>query len=869
MSLLARAMRRARYLIRRNAAEQEMDDEMRLHLELEIEDRIRRGLTPDEARRTALVDFGGVERFKEEARTARGVRSIQDLRQDASYAIRVLRKSPGFTVASVVTIAIGIAATTAVLSAVDAILLRPLPVPDPRRLFVLAEVWESGGRSTNTDMGQHMYPHAHYVELRDATQDVFTGLAGYAYGVVSLRADTDARPLSSVFATPNYFTVLGVRPALGRFFAGGSESVAAPPPEVVIGHDLWQREFAGDSAVLGRTLWVDSRPRTVVGVAPQGFVGTMNGLVAEIWLPTTTNWVTMFGRLRPGLSVEQALAALGVIGRRLEPGEAWQKITRMTLDPMIGPPAMARGPVTGFVGLLFVTAALVLAIAAANIAGMLLARSAYRRREIAVRLALGAGRGRLVRQLVTESVILCLLGGAAGLLLAYWLMSLVPAVQPPIGVRTTLDLRLDWRVLAASFGIALGTGVLAGLTPALQSTGFDLTSGLRGSDRAEPRRHGRSRAAFVVAQLAMSLVLLITGGLFGRALQRALTVDPGLDARGVVVTEIELESHGYDRARGVAFYSRLVDRLSTRPEVASVALGQWTPLSMGHRGGDVPLPDGGRLNVTWGVIGEGYLETMRIPVVTGRAFNGTDSPGSTPVVIINETLARRLWPGQSPLGQQVMLDGRREVIGVAKDGKYRSLDEGPTAFAFVPFAQHYSPRMEIYARSRGDVGAALAAIRADVRALDPNVALEASGLVSNQLGIHRLPQRVAAWCVGVFGMIGLALAALGIYGVIAYHVAQRTHELGIRLALGARAGDVVGPVLRQALVLVAVAIVIGVPVAMGIGRLLASFLYGVGATDPVTFASVVVLLGTIALLASYVPARRAARVDPMISLRVE
>jgi len=887
MTLVSRLARRMRYLLRRTAAEREMDDEMRLHLELEIEDRVGRGLSPEEARRTALVDFGGVERFKEDARTARGVRPVEDLVQDGRYALRVLGKSPGFTAASVLTVAIGIAATTAVFSVVNALLLRPPPVPEPRRLFVLAEMWKDGQRSISQSMGEHMYPYPHFLDLREATGTVFSGLAGYRYGTVAMRVGDEARVLSSIATSANYFEVLGLRPALGRLFSDTAERFGNREPEVVISHDLWQREFSGDSTVLGRTLFVDSRPLTVVGVAPRGFVGTMTGLVADVWLPAAASartpadprpdedvrrrggWVTMFGRLRPGLSVDQAVAALRVIGPNVPPDQPWQRIRKMTLDPMIGVPAMARGATVGFTGMLFLTAALVLLIAAANIAGMLLARAAQRRREIAVRLALGASRGRLVRQLVTESLVLCLLGGATGVLLARWVVSLIPAVQPPIGVRASLDPEIDGMVLAASLGMALAAGLFAGLTPALRSTRFDLLSGLRGVDAGQPKRRGRSRSTFVVAQVAMSLVLLITAGLFTRALQRALLTDPGLDARNVVVGQLNVGSHGYDRARGEEFYARLVESLAARPEISSAALGQWTPLSLGHMGQDVRLPDGQRVSVTYGVADRGYLETMHIPIVAGRTIGAADTRTSPPAVIVNETLARRLWPGQSPLGQRLELEGPREVVGVVRDGKYRSLDEEPTAYAFIPLAQRYSAQMTIHARARGDMGAALAAIRAEVASLDANIAVERPRALSTDVELYSILQRVAAWVIGVFGLVGLGLAALGIYGVIAYRVAQRTRELGIRLALGARSLDVVMPVLREGLVVIGAGIAIGVPAALAVARLARGFLFGLGAADPVTFAIVLLLLGGVALLASYLPARRAARVDPMISLRAE
>jgi predicted permease len=871
MRVLSRLFRRARYLLGHRALEHEMDEEMRMHLEMEIDERIRGGLSPHEARRTAYIDFGGVERFKEEARTSRGVRPIEDLVQDVRYAGRVLRKSPGFTTAAVSTLAIGIAATTVVFSVIEAVLFRPPPVPEPERLQIVAEVWTNGGRSLQTEMAQHMYAYSHYLALREVTGSVFTGLAGYRYGTVAIRFGGEARAVSSIAATANYFHVLGVRPALGRLFSDTADRTGTREPEAVISHELWQNALAGDSAILGKTLFVNSQQVTIVGVAPREFVGTMNGLVADVWVPVTGGSVAMFGRLRPSLTARQAVTTLSVIGRRLPPEQSWQAIKRMTLDPMIGPPAMSRGAVVGFGGMLFLTTAMVLLIAAANIAGMLLARAAHRRREIAMRLALGASRGRLVRQLVTESIVLCLAGGAAGILMATWMVRLVPTFQPPVGVRTLLDLQIDAIALLVSFGVALTAGIVAGLTPALQSTRFDLASGLRDVNVGLPGQPARLRSAFVVAQLAMSLVLLVTAGLFTRAFQRALLVDPGLDTKNVVAAEMDVGAHRYDRERGEAFYAQLTARLAARPEIASATLGKWTPLSFGYNGNGIELPDGSRVAVTWGVIDDRYLAAMRIPIVAGRGFDASHTAESTPVVIVNETMARRLWPGTSPLGQRIALEGKveREVIGVVRDGKYRSLDEAPMAYAFFPLKQRYTPRIIVHARARSDMAAAIKALHEETAALDANIAVERAGPLADRLELLFLPQRVAAWVVGVFGVVGLGLAALGVYGVIAYTVAQRTREIGIRLALGAQGRDVVGVVLRQGVVVIGIGIAIGLPAAMGIARLASAFLYGIGAADPATFVTVPVLLACVALLASFVPARRAARVDPMVSLRAD
>jgi predicted permease len=860
-------LRRLRYLFRRGAVEREMDDEMRLHIELEAAERVRQGMLPDEAYRTARVDFGGVERYKEEGRSARGVRPLEDLAQDVAYTARVLRKSPVFTTTSVLILGIGMAATTAVFSVANAILLRTLPVPEPRRLFVLAERWENGQSSTTTNLAQPMYPYSHYREVREATGGVFDGLAGYRYGSVAMRHGDGARSMSSLAVTANYFHTLRLRPALGRLFSDTLER-ADGAEEVVISHALWQAEFAGDSTLIGRPLFIDSRAAVIVGVAPEGFMGTMNGLLADLWLRSTDGLFTMFGRLTSGLSVPRARLALEVARGRLVPGEPWQRVTQLTLDPMVGVPVMSRGVASGFMGLLLVTAGIVLAIAASNVAGMLLARATHRRREIAIRLALGASRGRLVRQLLTESISLCILGGVVGLVMAWWLVTAMPAIQPPINVRTALEPKIDAMVLAVSFVVALFTGTAAGLAPALQSTRFDLLAGLRDA-RGPTRRRRRSRAAFVVAQLAMSIVLLSVAGLFVRAVERSQVMALGLDARGVVVAELDLGPHGYDRVRGWAFYDELTRRLAARPELVAVGLGIRTPLSLGHSGEILRAPDGRQVQLTYGIAGPGYLETVGIDLVAGRSFSDRDGSGAPAVIVVNETLARRFWPGATAVGQRLEFNGIREVIGVARDGKYRTPDEAPAAYAFVPFSQSYTPRMAVHARARLDEAVTLRAIREEVEALDANIALEKVGTLTGQLAIYSLPHRVAAACIGIFGLIGVVLAALGIHGVIAYHVAQQTREFSIRLALGATGGLIARSVLREGMVLVGMGLLVGVPASLAVGRLARSLLFGVPAGDPLTLAVVSAVLGIVALLAGSIPARRAARVDPMSALRAD
>ncbi|HEX2189802.1 MAG TPA: ADOP family duplicated permease, partial [Longimicrobiaceae bacterium] len=628
---------------------------------------------------------------------------------------------------------------------------------------------------------------------------------------------------------------------------------------------------------------------TVVGVAPPGFSGTVVGMVPEVWVPHVAyartapegalgsggDRLLLFGRLAPGVARERARAALEVVARRT-PAEGRAELVDLRLEALTAVPAGLRLPAFGFLGMLLATAGLVLLIACTNVAGMLMARAAARRRETAVRLAIGAGRGRLVRQLVTESVLLFLVGGAAGLLLALWLTEAAAAFQPALPMRFALDLGMDGRVLGFALLVTLATGVLFGLLPALQATRPDLVPALKDGGQARHAGRTRLRSGLVAAQIAMSLLLLVTAGLFVRTLQSALAVDPGFDADGVAVAQVSLTPHGYDEAGARELYGRLLDRLAAAPEVESAGLAQFAPMSGNVISTTVELParpggaEGATTTVDLGIVDPGYFGALRIPLVAGRGFTAADREGATPAAVVNQTLAARFWPGQSPIGRQIRVNGvSREVVGVARDGKYERYGEEEVAYAYLPFAQVGGTEMTVHVRARGEPAAALAALRRELRALDPDVALGLPSGLAALIDLSLFPQRVAATLIGAFGLLGLLLAAVGLYGVLAYHVAQRTREIGVRMALGARAADVVRMVARQGLALVGAGIAAGLLLALAATRLLAGFLYGVGASDPATFAGVTLLLAAVALPAAYLPARRATRVDPMIALRSE
>jgi predicted permease len=803
-----------------------------------------------------------------------------DAARELRLAGRSLLRSRLFALVSIATIALGIGATTTVFSLVNALLLRPLPIAEPGRVVAMQETLR-GMRSMSMGYSAVSYPR--YVAYREASTAIFTGLAAQRYEEMSLRATGQAQVLTGVVASGNYWEVLGVRPALGRFFTGPDEKEQL----AVISHHLWQTRFGGDPAVIGRTVHLDSRPLSVVGVAPKEFGGTLVGGVADVWVTLGAAGagsaneaidsnpgasLILFGRLRPGMTQERAGAALEVAAARVPLEEPNARVLDVRLEPLTGVPGDMRMPVAGFMGLLLATALFVLLIAGTNVAGMLLARAVARRREMAIRLAVGATGRVLVRQLLAESVLLFLLGGGAGVVLTIWLTRMLSSMQPPFPTRIAFDLRPDPRVLGFALALALLTGVAFGLMPALQASRTDVLTGLKEGGTREGSPRGRLRSALVVGQLALAMLLLLTAGLFGRTLQHSLSADPGFVTRGVAVSRIDLEPHGYDRARGEAFQRRLLERVAAVPGVRSAALADFAPLSGNIRSEELRLPGAKEeITVSINAVDPGFFATLQIPLRAGRVFTGADREGAPPVVVINQTLAHRLWPRASALGKTVRLgDGPPlEVVGVVANGTYERFGEPPVSFLYRPVAQNYNSGVTVMARADGGAGVALEAIRRELRAMDANVAPEQAMPLATVIGVSLFPQRIAAFFIGGFGVLGLLLACIGIYGVLAYQVGQRTREIGVRVALGARAGDVVRMMVRHGFKITALGAAIGLLLAIAATRLLASLLYGVSATDPLTFTAVPAVLLAVALLASWLPARRAARVDPMVALRSE
>jgi predicted permease len=801
-----------------------------------------------------------------------------------------LLKRPGFVAVAVITLALGIGANTAIFSLVNLVLLRSLPVDRPGEIVSVAM------RGKDDSMSAWSFPN--FRDFRDRNE-ALSGLLVYRFVPLSLSRGGANERIWGFEVSGNYFDVLGVKAIKGRTFLPEEDKTPLANPVAVISYNAWQRRFGGDPEIVGKDVLLNDHQFRVIGITPEGFKGTEMVYTPEIWLPAAMmEWVepgstwledrntkNFFanGRLKPGVNARQAEASLNLLALQLakeypdtNEGQSVKIVPAGFLIPEL------RGAVVSFTWVLMGAVALVLFVTCTNLAGLMLARATDRKREIAIRLAMGANRMRLIRQLLTESVLLSIVGGLVGVLLAYWIIEVLLAFKPPIDFPLALDVAVDWRVLLFSLTVSLVAGAIFGLAPALQATRPGLSQALRETSAQGGAARTRLRSVLVVAQIAISLVVLIAAGLVVRTLQQLQTMNPGFDSQNGLTMSFDLGLQGYDEDRGQQFYKQLTERVKTLPGVKSATISSYIPLSLNfnsrnifvegqpaERGENVPLS----MNAS---AGPGYFETMGTPLVQGRGFTDQDGAKTEQVAVVNETFVRRLLPVSSSaeaIGKRFSYHSAGgpyiRIVGVARDGKYFNITEEPRSFFWSPMTQYYQTTGILTVRTEGNPESLLGAVRKEVQALDPNLPLFDVKTLTEHMRLALFAPKIAAMVLGVFGFVALLLSAIGIYGITSYTVAQRTHEIGIRLALGAQLSDVLKLVLSHGLKLTLIGAALGLVGAYLATRAITSVLYGVSATDPLTFGAVSVLLIGVALLACYVPSRRATRVDPLIALRNE
>ena len=888
-----------RNLLRRSTVEQALDEELQSSVELLTEEKMNEGLSPPEARRQALIELGGVEQVKEQVRAIRLGGFLETLARDLRFAARALAKSPGLTAIVVITLALGIGVNTAIFGIVNGMLLRPLPVRAPEQIVSLAA----------EQRGATLQPHTvSYLDLVDYRKQVstFSDLFAHRIDFVGLSADGRADEVVASCVTGNYFSALGVQPALGRLFLPGEGEKPGEASMIVLGYSYWQKRFGDDAGVVGRQILVDGKPVTIVGVGPKGFHGVNPVFEMDVYLTLNrglgfgpgadgfgyyrgVRLLEAFGRLRPGVSLAQAQSSFDVVAARLAaqyPGDDKGVTVRVVPEKQARPvPAVAH--IIPLVASSFLAlATLVLLLACMNVANILLVRATARQGEMGIRVALGAGRGRLITQVLTESTVLAIIGAAAGVILSQWANSLLGSTFKHVmsNVPLRLDWGLDWKVFSYALAIAVLTGMIVGVSPAVRAARANVSVMLRESGRSDSTGAGRRRlrGILVVAQLAGSLVLLIAAGLFVRSLWRVQQMYLGFNPDHVLNVTLDPHGIGYDEPHTRGFYREVEARVRALPGVKSAALAFSVPMGNVEEQRTVylegrPLAKGQQPPLMpLNRVDPPNFDLMRVPLRRGRGFAETDNATVPRVAIVNQKMAKLLWPNEDPIGKRFSIFGPSgpftEVIGVAQDGKYSlaALEE-PVPFFYLPYAQDYSPMMTLQIRSTVPPESLIAPVRQVIAGLAPDLPIYDMRTMKQSLaGMNGFfVFRLGAVLAAVMGLIGLTLAVVGVYGVVSFSAGQRTHEMGIRMALGAERREILGLVLRQGAGLVMAGVLCGLAASWALARTMARLLVGVSATDPLTYASVTLLLAAIALCACYVPARRAMRLDPMAALRYE
>ena len=812
---------------------------------------------------------------------------FRDLLRDLQFALRQLRKNPGFSLLAVGTLALGIAANITIFSWINSTLLDPIPgVAHTSNMITIM-------RGERSEHPTPPFSYLDYAELRDSSHS-FAGLLAYHHDYVSITGSGKPERIYGTLASSNYFEALGVRPALGRTLLPTLSNERSGVAEAVIGYDLWQNRYAGDPAIVGKTIQINLHPYTIVGVAPKGFHGCASGLRSQVWIPLgmdslvwgsnrinqrDTQWLNVLGRLKPGVNASQAAGELNVLMQHIVerfPVEH-QGPNQISTDPLWRSPFGANVYFYGTLPILLALAAVLLLLACANVANLLLVRSVARRREFAIRLSMGANRWRVVRQLLVENLLIALAGGVAAIVITLWSANTLSYFLPSTTLPLALNGRVDGPVLLAAFLVSVLTAAISGVIPALRCSSLSPVAVLKDESLSTSGGISKSRltGGLVVAQIALSLLLLACAGLFVRSLQNAQKTNPGFDPDGVLLTSIDLDSMGYNFAQTSEFDRRLLEHLKQLPGAQSVTIADFSPLSFSIHS-DVVQPAGyvprlrESMEVDRGLVGPGYLATLRTPLLAGREFTLADDAKSESVAIVNKALVDRYWPGQNAIGKRIKIAGGWcTVVGVAANGKYRRMVYEQAPLVLVPMLQRNSGQQIVHVRTKGDPLALASAVERAIHDLNADLPVYNTTSMRESMMIGNVFERIAVAFAGTFGLLALLLSAVGIYGVVAYSTKQRTHEIGIRMALGAAQSDVFREVLGQGIRLALIGLGIGLAVSVAFTRLLRGMLFGVGANDWLTFAVVPLVLLLVTMCACYLPARRAAMVEPMRALRTE
>ena len=875
-------------LFQKDKRDAEMAEEMQAHVDLLIERNIAAGMLLHEARNAALRQFGGVERVKEIAREQWVWRWADEFLEDLRFGARMLFHSPGFSILAILCLTLGIGTNAAVFSWIEGILIRPYPlVAHQDRMFAL------GGTTRGATEG-HGLSYPDFVDLEKNSMLFESFIIDRIVGT-TLSVGDRAERASGGIVSANYFDALGVRPMLGRGFRPEEGTGRNAHPVTVISYLTWQDRYKGDPEIIGKTQFLNGVQHTIIGVAPEKFHGTFIGYSFNFWVPTSmqetfdstgykledrgARWIEAYAFLKPGVTRQQAQAELSAIAQRLE--NDFPETNRgqgFELFPLWKTPFNAVGNLSPTLAITTGVAFFVLLIACANVSNLLLARSLLRRHEMTMRLALGAGRRRLVKQLFTEGLLLSVIAAAGGIMVAYWCRNALVLVSPSRTPGITIDYpgQLDWRVLALSVAVCIGSTMLFALIPAIQASHVDLSGALKSEGGSVVGGSGRSRlrSVLVFVQVALSFVLIAGTGLLLRSLVQMQNSDPGFSTRNVVVSAADLFSAGYKPDRAKIFYEQMLERIRALPGVQSAALARVRPFSYAVYS-SAPLeiegyqpPRNEQVAADYNQVGEGYFSAIGIPIVAGREFTRNDDENAPPVAIVNETMAAKYWPEKNAIGQRLKVkDKWMEIVGVAKNANYRTKLENPMPFFYVPVRQNFFVQNGFIIRTEQSAAAIMNALAREIHALDPNLAPLDTISLQQQVDLMSYTQRLAAALLAIFGGMALFLAAIGLYGVMSYSVSQSTRELGVRMALGARAADLLRLVMSRGLALTAAGVLLGAIAGLTLTRLMNNLLYKVSPRDPLAFGSAFVVMIIVALLACLLPAWRAIRIDPARALR--